>query len=129
MWIFGGAKTKLKAISGASATHLCTDCNRITSHRPVAIKDKFHVFFIAVGTVESQGYACVDCGEVVESSKIVMPATQLESLSASGEASGADAIRTIAQLSQSATMNKRIAVASVDHSQIEKELAALKAKK
>jgi hypothetical protein len=143
VWIFGGAKTKLQSIAGANASHHCEDCDRVTEHRPVAVKDKFHLFFVELGEVNTTGYACVECGEVVEADQLKADAHHgVEELGANNDpvapaSTGAGAIREIARLSAASSLSaipqasslRRDAQAKVDVDRVERELAAMKNKK
>ena len=67
MWIFGGARSKVRRIQGDAVEQHCADCARTTTHQPVKVKDSFHLFFIEFADMNSTGLQCAECGEVVAS--------------------------------------------------------------
>lgn len=64
MWIFGGARSKVQRMAGDASEQHCPDCARVTVHRPVKVKDSFHVFFIEFADMNSTGLQCEECGEI-----------------------------------------------------------------
>jgi hypothetical protein len=174
VFLIGGARSKVKARSGPTAQHLCAECGRITAHRPVSVRDGFHLFFVEIGSHDSAGYQCVECGEVVAADQVQNilgagaddAATELEDLGAAradqraqralaaprpaadgtpaaaapdAGAAAADVLRaihgTVAGLPRVddpggiRTPRHRPAAIAVDDDRLERELAALKARR
>jgi hypothetical protein len=148
MWIFGGARSKVRRIAGDAVEQHCADCARTTTHRPVKVKDSFHLFFIEFADMNSTGLQCAECGVVVAS----QPASTRQRIDANGleelnhsaahthalallaEADDPDppdvgsAIRSrIADPDAISLRRKPRANQPIDHGRVDDELAALKA--
>lgn len=70
MWIFGGARSKVRRIEGEAVEQHCADCKRTTTHRPVKVKDSFHLFFIEFADMNSTGLQCAECGEIAATTSL-----------------------------------------------------------
>ena len=149
MWIFGGARSKVRRIAGDAVEHHCVDCARTTTHRPVKVKDSFHLFFIEFADMNSTGMQCDECGEVA-ASQPAAPAHQridengLEELNQTAAKSHALAVLSTADDPEPPTLGSAIrsritdpdaislrrqprADQPVDQRRVDDELAALKA--
>jgi len=149
MWIFGGARSKVRRLDGDVVQRRCADCERTTAHIPVKVKDSFHLFFVEFADMNSTGLQCQECGEVATDDAAKAAATQrdridehgLEDLG--GSARTREALRERAVVPTSAlppvtrpaiadpdaiSMRRRPkADRPVDQARVDDELAALKA--
>ncbi len=157
MWIFGGARSKVRRIAGDAVEQHCVDCACTTTHHPVKVKDSFHLFFIEFADMNSTGLQCDVCGEVADS-QAAAPAGSNARTEANGRidengleelnhsAAHSHALATLADADVadppqlgSATRSQILdpdaislrrrpkANLPVDHSRVDDELAALKA--
>jgi len=147
MWIFGGARSKVRRIEGDVVQRRCADCERTTSHIPVKVKDSFHLFFVEFADLKSTGLQCQECGEVATDDAAKAAATQRDRIDEHGLedlGSGARTPRVLneADLAVPALPTTRPVIADpdaismrrrpkadrpVDQARVDDELAALKA--
>ena len=151
MWIFGGARSKVRRMEGEAVEQHCADCARTTTHQPVKVKDSFHLFFIEFADMKSTGLQCAECGEVA-TTQPAAPATNrqrfddngLEELNHSASHTHALAMLATADDPEAPTLGSAIrsriadpdaislrrkprADQPIDHGRVDDELAALKA--
>lgn len=158
MFFVVGAGSKTTPRAGQSIDAQCSACDAQTRQQPVTIRDGYRLFFVEVASSSTQGYQCDACGAVAAAVDIELArgATDLEDIGAGPDErrtararvvsvsppstdSGGDLVRAIAAVHRAlpavddpggmGTTRHRPKAKPVDDNQLERELAALKARK
>jgi hypothetical protein len=64
MWLLFGARTKAKRVPGGrEVERACPECKTVTRWAECDVKDRYHVFFVSLGSTTVRRLVCTRCGE------------------------------------------------------------------